>query len=184
MVPTLESARLVLRPLSIKDAPQIQSLFPHWEIVRHLNKIVPWPYPVDGALTFLRESALPGMAQGDEWTWSLRLKTQPEQLIGCINLSRKGDTNRGFWLGLDWQGRGLMTEACDAVTDFWFETLGFEVLRVPKAKDNTASRRISLRQGMRVIREEMREYVSGKHPSEIWELTRDEWRNGKARRVH
>ena len=44
-----------------------------------------------------------------------------------------------------------MTEASDAVTDFWFNTLKFPVLRVPKAIANTASRRISEKQGMRVI---------------------------------
>jgi [ribosomal protein S5]-alanine N-acetyltransferase len=168
-----------LRPLEVADAPQIQVLFPHWKIVRQLNKFVPWPYPPDGALQFLKSSALPTMERGDEWNWSLRLKTAPEQIIGCINLTGNGDVNRGFWLGLDWQGRGLMTEACDAVTDFWFETLGFEVLRVCKAKDNVASRCISLHQGMRVVREEMREFVCGKLPSEVWELTRDEWRNRK-----
>ncbi len=36
-----------------------------------------------------------------------------------------------------------MTEACEAVTDFWFNTLKFPVLRAPKAAANTASRRIS-----------------------------------------
>jgi hypothetical protein len=35
-----------------------------------------------------------------------------------------------------------MTEACDAVTDYWFDVLREPVLRVPKAA-NGASRRIS-----------------------------------------
>ena len=37
-----------------------------------------------------------------------------------------------------------MTEAADAVTDYWFNTLKFPVLRVPKAAANIASRRVSL----------------------------------------
>lgn len=181
MVPTLQTERLILRPLELADAPQVQQLFPHWEIVRQLNKFVPWPYPADGALQFLANSALPGMTRGDEWTWSIRLKSGPGQLIGCINLVKGDVTNRGFWLGLPWHGKGYMTEACDAVTDFWFETLGFEVLRVSKATDNTASRKISLHQGMRVVRQEMREFVSGNLPAEAWEITREEWRKRKAR---
>jgi RimJ/RimL family protein N-acetyltransferase len=36
-----------------------------------------------------------------------------------------------------------MTEACEAVTDFWFNTLQFPVLRAPKAVANIASCRIS-----------------------------------------
>gem|GEM_PF-4771929 len=50
--PTLETARLALRPVEMADAPAIQRLFPQWEIVRHLNAGVPWPYPEDGAESF------------------------------------------------------------------------------------------------------------------------------------
>jgi len=176
MTSQLETARLFLRPLQLEDADQIQLLFPHWEIVRHLASVIPWPYPPDGALTFIRDIALPAMARGDEWHWTLRLKTDPDLAIGSIGLKRHESDNRGFWIGREWQRRGLMTEAADAVTDFWFDTLKFPVLRVPKAIANTDSRRISEKQGMRVIATEERDYVSGRLPAEIWEITADEWR--------
>jgi RimJ/RimL family protein N-acetyltransferase len=91
-----------------------------------------------------------------------------------------GDDNRGFWLGLPWQGRGLMTEACAWANDFWFETLGFPMLRVAKAAANKASRRISEKQGMRLVGIGEKDYVSGRLPSEIWEITAEEWREWKA----
>ena len=83
--------------------------------------------------------------------------------------------NRGFWLGLPWQGQGLMMEAANAVTGFWFDVLGFDVLRVAKAIANTTSRGISEKQGMRVIAIVERDYVSGRLPAEIWEISADEW---------
>jgi ribosomal-protein-alanine N-acetyltransferase len=141
-VPSLETQRLLLRPLRLEDADQVQILFPHWEIVKYLNNKVPWPYPADGARTFYQDVALPAMARGDQWNWSIFLASDPQQLIGSIGLVR-GEDNRGFWLGLPWHGRGLMTEAADAVTDFWFDVLKFPVLRVPKAIANAASRRVS-----------------------------------------
>jgi RimJ/RimL family protein N-acetyltransferase len=177
----LETPRLVLKPLALEDAEAVQALFPHWEIVRYLNRLVPWPYPPDGALTFFRDIALPAIARGDEWIWTLRLKTDPAQIIGSIGLKRSDDENRGFWLGLPWHGRGLMTEAADAVTHFWFEQLQFPVLRVPKAVANKASRRISEKQGMRVIAVVERDYVSGRGTAEIWEITAAEWRLRRAR---
>jgi RimJ/RimL family protein N-acetyltransferase len=70
-----------------------------------------------------------------------------------------------------------MSEACDAVTNYWFNVLKFPVLRAPKAVANTASRRISQRQGMRVVATVEREYVSGRLPAEIWEITAQEWRS-------
>lgn len=182
MVPVLETERLLLRPITLEDAPQIQQLFPHWELVKFLNAKVPWPYPADGTLTHIRDASLPAMARGECWCWTIRLKERPEQIIGCLDLVKSETTNRGFWLGIPWQGKGYMREAADAATEFWFETLEMPLLRVPKAIDNTASRKISVSQGMRVVREEMRDYVSGKHPSETWEITRDEWRKRKPNR--
>src|ERR1700681_3244095 len=157
-VPSLETPRLLLRPLELADADDTQIWFPHWDVVKHLNSRIPWPYPPDGARQFYQQVELPAMARGDHWTWSIRLKADRHRLIGSISLM-KGDENRGFWLGLPWHGQGLMTEASDAVTDFWFDVLRFPVLRVPKAIANTASRRISEKQGMRVVALVERDYV-------------------------
>jgi [ribosomal protein S5]-alanine N-acetyltransferase len=182
VTPSLDTPRLVLRPLQLADAEQVQVLFPHWEIVRYLTRTVPWPYPPDGAHTHYRDIKLPAIARGDEWVWTLRLKTEAERIIGSIGLMKGETNNRGFWLGLPWHGQGLMTEACNVVTDFWFNTLGFPVLRAPKAVDNVASRRISQKSGMRLVAREERDYVSGRLPSEIWEITAEEWNAQKKRK--
>lgn len=181
MTPMGETARLILRPLALEDAPQIQALFPQWEIVRYLRNIVPWPYPPDGALTFFRDVALPAIDRGEQWTWTLRLKSGPDQIIGVITLTNGEGDNRGFWLDPAFQGRGLITEACVWVNDYWFETLGKPLLRVSKAVANRTSIRISERMGMRLVGHGEKDYVSGRFPSEIWEITAEEWNEWKAR---
>jgi len=175
-ITTLETRRLMLRPLTLDDAPAIQATFPQWEIVRFLAGHVPWPYPPDGAESFLRNVALPGIARGEEWHWGLRPKSEPERLIGVISLMARENNNRGFWIAPDWQGQGLMSEAAAAVTDFWFDVLGRDVLRAPKAVENIASRRISERSGMRMIGTHIHSFVSGEHPAQMWEITAAEWR--------
>jgi RimJ/RimL family protein N-acetyltransferase len=175
MLPELETERLVLRPVTLADAARIHELFAHWEIVRLLNAKVPWPLPPEGVVTHLRDEALPNMERGEAWDWTLRLKAEPDTIIGRIGLYLGAD-NRGFWMGLPWQGKGLMSEAVIAVTDYWFEVLGFPVLRVPKAMENAASRRISEKMGMRVVEVKESEYVSGRLASETWEITAEEWR--------
>ncbi|MGY6269320.1 GNAT family N-acetyltransferase [Achromobacter denitrificans] len=174
--PALATARLVLRPLDIQDADAIQRIFPQWEVVRFLADQVPWPYPPDGARAYLEQAAIPAMRRGAEWHWSIRTREEPGRLIGIVSLMDDGTgNNRGFWLDPACQGRGYMTEACEAATAYWFETLGKPLLRAPKAAANTASRRISLRGGMRLVGTEERGYVSGRLPTEIWEITREEW---------
>lgn len=174
------TGRLILQPLELADAEQIQAIFPRWEIVRYLKNVVPWPYPADGARYFCENIALPQAAHGESWHWTLRLKSAPDQVIGVINLRKGTGNHRGFWLGLDWQGHGLMSEACVWVNDYWFGTLGFPVLRVAKAAGNHASRRISERQGMRLVGTAMKDYVAGRMESEVWEITAEEWRTWKA----
>jgi ribosomal-protein-alanine N-acetyltransferase len=176
VIPRLETERLLLRPLELSDAGQVQQIFPHWEIVRYLINAVPWPYPPNGVLTFFRDVALPAISRGEEWHWTLRLRADPLRIIGKVSLMTKENNNRGFWLGLPWQGKGLMTEAVDAITDYWFNALGFPVLRAPKAAPNLASRRISEKNGMRIVAHEERDYVGGRFPTEIWEITAEEWR--------
>jgi ribosomal-protein-alanine N-acetyltransferase len=173
--PTLYTERLILRPLQLADAEAVQREFPHWEVVRYLNAAVPWPYPADGALSYLRDVALPAVAAGKEWHWTIRLNSAPEQLIGKISLMDQTDNHRGFWLAPAWQGQGLMTEACAVVTDYWFNALQRPVMRVPKAAPNIGSRKLSERAGMRLIRSDEDDFVSGRFPREIWEITREEW---------
>lgn len=180
MIPAGETRRLLLLPLELADAAGIQEQFPRWEIVRFLQNRVPWPYPPDGALTFIRDTALPAMERGEAWHWTLRLKAASGRIIGMISLLRDDENNRGFWLVCEHQGRGLMSEACEWANDFWFDTLGFPLLRVSKAAANLPSRRISEKQGMRMVGETEGDYISGRLHSEIWEITADEWRAWKA----
>lgn len=174
--PVLETPRLILRPLELANAVEVQPLFAQWEIVRQLNVRVPWPFPAGGVETYYRDDALPAIQRGDEWHWTLRLKDDPAvKIIGSIALVRQGNTNRGFWIAPEWQGQGLMTEAAREVTRFWFEDLNQPILRIKKARDNAASRAISLRQGMRCVAQTEDDYVSGHLPTEHWELTAEDW---------
>jgi RimJ/RimL family protein N-acetyltransferase len=174
-LPTFETVRLFLQPLCIEDAPLIQAVFPQWEIVKYLGAQVPWPYPEDGAEQFIRHVAIPAMEAGEAWHWSIRPKSTPHALIGVISLMDKPDENRGFWLDPKWQGQGMMSEAADAVTEYWFGELGKSQMRIPKAIDNLPSRKISQRSNMRIIATIQKQLVCGECTSEVWEITKDEW---------
>jgi len=175
--PRLATERLILAPLTLADAETAQALFPHWEIVRYLaSPPVPWPFPRDSALTFFRDAALPAMAHGEAWIWTIRTNDAPERTIGVIELRDEDRNNRGFWLGLSWHGRGYMTEACEATADFWFESLGRGILYEPRAAANIASRRIAEKTGMRLVETGTESFVAGTLPSELWAITREEWR--------
>ena len=174
--PTLETRRLLVSPLTLADSDAIQRIFPKWEIVKFLLSAVPWPYPEDGALAYIRDVALPGVERREEWAWTVRLRSNASAIIGSISLFTKEDENRGYWLDPDYHGAGLMLEACEATNRFWFETLGRPVLRELKAAANVASVRLSQRQQMTLFWEGERKFVSGRLPAQIWQLTAGDWR--------
>jgi ribosomal-protein-alanine N-acetyltransferase len=178
--PILLTQRLELRPVELADHEAIQRKFPKWEVVKLLAAGVPWPYPSDGALRFVRDVTLPAVERAEEWAWTIRREAVPNELIGAISLFAKDGENRGYWLDPEWQGQGLMLEACEATSRFWFEQLRRSVLREYKAVENEGSRRLSERQHMRVIWRGERDFVAGRLPAETWELSADEWRRARA----
>jgi RimJ/RimL family protein N-acetyltransferase len=176
--PVLETPRLILRPICLEDAPRVQELFPYWEIVQYMAATIPWPYPDDGAEYFIREVALPAMAIGEEYYWSIAERSDPEsKLIGLISLSPKSEYNRGFWIGQAYQKRGYMTEAVIAINDFAFDTLGMDKLILNNAEPNIASHRIKEVSGARIERTiPEHPYIGGQKLTQIrWLLTREAW---------
>ena len=175
--PVLETARLVLRPLQMRDAPAIQRIFPQWEVVRHLHAGVPWPYPEDGAATNTAMS-LETRAKGEKFYWVITLKGGDDEARGRIDLwpdDGQGQDMRGFWLDPELQGRGLMTEAAEAVTRYAFEVLGWPHLYLTNSVANVASGRIKEKQGATKLRVEPKDFVSGPGERQVWILTREAW---------
>ncbi len=173
--PELRTERLIMMPLTLADAPFYQQSMGDWGMVRYITANMPWPYPATEGLRYVRKDALPAMARGKEWHWTLRLHENPQQMIGMVSLMNLRDDNRSFWMAKPWQGRGLTREACEAANRFWFETLGKTTLRVAKAADNEASRRVSIGEGMQVVMRRPQAFVCGTREEEIWELTRAQW---------
>ena len=173
--PPFQTARLRLRPLQIGDAPTIQAQFERWEVVRYLNASVPWPYPPEGARIYLEQVLLPATQAGREQGWGLFLLDNPEQLIGAITLAVEGDENRGFWLTPEFWGQGLMSEACQCLTDYVFTDLGWTELVTGNAADNEASSRIKIQQGFQPVATFEKPFVGGTMTYIQWKLTHQAW---------
>lgn len=69
--PILETERLLLKPVTIKDAPALQGHFNNWNIIKNLLDTVPWPYPKDGTEDYLKNRVLPLIEKGETYVWEL-----------------------------------------------------------------------------------------------------------------
>lgn len=180
-IKSFKTPRLLLRGVTEKDIPAYEKHFIDYEIIRHLSAGVPWPYPEDGVKKFLTEVILPKQGQ-DSWMWGIYLKENPQELIGAIELWRKGKPeHRGFWLSRAHQGKGIMTEATEPITEHAFNDLDFEKLLFANAVGNRASRRVKEKSGARFLRTEPAKFVDPQYKEhEVWELTREQWLENKA----
>ncbi len=125
---------------------------------------------------FLNNLVLP--RQGvDRWCFGIFLKTNPDELIGCVDLWREPvPENRGFWLGKEHWGNGYMTEAVAPITEYAFTKLGFEKLYFTNAVGNQASRRVKEKSGATYLETRAAKFVDPKFTqTELWELTKENW---------
>lgn len=183
--PIIYTDRMLLRPLAASDAPAIQQHFNNWNIIKNLATVVPWPYPDDGAETFIR-GELEKIARGEEiFQWVLVLQNGDGQAIGNISFrpraeGRKG--NRGFWLAEPYWNRGLMTEAVEVVNDFAFHTLGLESFFVCNVASNEASRRVKQKTGAEFVGYIELKHHNGQSRSEKWIVRCEDWLRRNPRR--
>ncbi len=58
-VPVLETLRLLLREATEADVPSWEKHIVDYEVIRHLARSVPWPYPKGGVLDYVRTQVAP-----------------------------------------------------------------------------------------------------------------------------
>ncbi|MCU0495274.1 MAG: GNAT family N-acetyltransferase [Chloroflexaceae bacterium] len=146
--PTLTTLRLVLRPFTLADAPQVQLLAGAFEVA-DTTLHIPHPYP-DG----LAESWIARHA--DEFrsrtavTYAITTRETGE-LCGAISLSISQQHQRaemGYWLGVDYWNRGYTTEAAGALLAYGFTSLNMHRVQAGHYGRNPASGRVMQKIGM------------------------------------
>lgn len=175
VIPTFETERLLLKPISLDDVEGYEKGFVDYDVIRHLAAHVPWPYPVGGVQDFMENHLLPHQGKS-KWCWGIFLRTDQKNLIGSIEIRLSTTDNRGFWLAKKYWGKGYMTEAVDPVMAYAFEELNFEKMVFTNAKGNQRSRRIKEKTGAKFIGLKSAKFTDPQYTdSEVWELTKACW---------
>lgn len=121
--PILTTERLTLRQLSPDDQQDIFALRSDPEINKFLNR--PPCRTNEDAINFIKK-VNDNIEKGGTYYWAITL-TATKALAGTIclfDLSRENNScETGYELLAKFQGRGIMKEAVQAVTDFVFLTL-------------------------------------------------------------
>lgn len=148
---SLVTSRLLLRIFQPGDAPEVERLLNDKEIASNTRSI-DFPYPLGGGIKWI-ENQTQLRSSGDAYCFAIcKLdSTNEERLMGAIALTvNKTDHNAelGYWMGRDFWNRGYCTEACHAIVEFGFETLGLQKLTSHHLSRNPASGRVLDKIGM------------------------------------
>lgn len=129
-VPTLHTARLVLRDLRPEDLHAVTELAGDYEVSKWLVP-VPHPYSRADAEDFLRMD----VAGEIGLLWVI---VCDGAVIGAVSTGKE----LGYWLGRPFWGQGYMTEAARAAVDFSFASSETAEMKSSHFVGNHGSRRV------------------------------------------
>jgi len=147
--PTLTTARLLLRPFVLTDAPDVQRLCNVREIALN-TLLIPHPYP-DGMAEQWIASQVENFAKGEVITFAITLR-EGSELAGAIGMRIQLDNDCaeiGYWVGVPYWGRGFATEAARAVVVYGFDRLVLNRIFAEHFTRNASSGRVLQKIGMR-----------------------------------
>lgn len=144
---TLTTGRLRLRAFTEDDTDEVCRLCQDPGIQRWT--MVPSPYERKHAAEFTGQIVPEGWRTATNPTFAL-VAPEDGKPMGSISVMLRtlsGTWEVGFWLGADYRGRGLMTEAVTEIARWSFTRLGATRLEWRAEVGNTDSRAVALRAG-------------------------------------
>jgi ribosomal-protein-alanine N-acetyltransferase len=146
--PTLHTARLVLRPFTADDAPDLRRYLSDAAVAGN-TLTVPHPYPDAAADEFIAGLA-PAWAARKRATWAVT-RAGDGALVGAIGLKLTLAHKRaevGYWIARPEWGNGYATEATRRLIAYAFDTLGLHRVEAHHFVENPASGRVLVNAGM------------------------------------
>lgn len=149
----IRTERLILRPFVQGDAAAI---YQNWACDPEVTRYLSWQSFSDpaGAEAIL-QIWLNAYSSPDTYRWGIALKEDCDTVFGSIDVvradNRSGQTELGYCLSRQLWGKGIMTEAVQAVVSYLFDC-GYTKITAKYDTRNPGSGRVMKKCGMRFER--------------------------------
>ena len=132
--------RCTIRPWRLDDAESLAKHANDRKVWLGLRDLFPHPYTIDDAHELLQKKII-------EQSATIFCIEINGAAVGGIGIHPGQDVHRhtatlGYWLGAEFWGRGIMTEAVAALTDFCFENFPLRRISAEVFANNPASARV------------------------------------------
>jgi RimJ/RimL family protein N-acetyltransferase len=178
--PVLKTRRLLLRPFTTGDGPEVRRLAGDRAIADNTLNI-PHPYEEGMAEDWIATHR-DDYRRGTGVVFALTLRSDGS-LVGAISLMDISAGHRaelGYWIGRPFWGRGYCTEAARAVLDYAFGELGLERVHASYFQGNESSGRVMRKLGMSYEGCRRRHVRKGRRliDLELYGILREDWTRG------
>ena len=138
---------VILRKLNPSDAATLASIANNKKIADNLRDVFPHPYTLKDAEWFIQFDS----NESPDHRWAIEYNSK---LCGIIGLHVKEDVYAqnleiGYWLGEEYWGKGIMTQAIQQVLKIGFEDLNCHRIYASVFDYNDGSRRVLEKAGFR-----------------------------------
>lgn len=135
---------------------------------------LPFPYPRELADAWIADTRIRSQ-QGDAYHFAI---TRDDILLGCVGLvtdRRSRSASLGYWLGRDYWGQGIATQAAGSAARWALTSLPIDKVTADVALDNPASAAVLRRLGFSETGVARKSFLSrgGEHPITQYASTRD-----------
>ena len=132
--------RCTIRPWRLDDAESLARHANNRKVWLAVRDLFPHPYTIQDAHEFLQRA----ISEQAEMKFCIEIEGAA---VGGIGVHPREDVHRdtatvGYWLGEEFWGCGIMTEAVSVVTDFCFENFPLRRIAAEVFANNPASARV------------------------------------------
>ena len=132
-----------LRVFAEKDAGEIFKVV--WENYEHLRPFLHWvteDYSLESAREFIGQTQS-AFAENSGQTYGIFYNEKIVGVIGFITFNWESKrTEIGYWIDGNYEGKGIITEACKVLINYAFDELEMNRIEIRCATENTRSRAI------------------------------------------
>jgi RimJ/RimL family protein N-acetyltransferase len=171
--PTIETARLVLRPLRLEDFEPWAAFAADEPTMRHLGGVQSRSQAWRGFMTVAGAWSMNGYSM-----FSVVEKASG-RWVGRLGPWMPADwpgTEVGWGVIRDCWGRGYATEGAAAAIDWAFDSLGWTEVIHTIDPANTASQNVARRLGAQLLRQDRLPPPYHETPIDVWGQSREAWR--------
>jgi RimJ/RimL family protein N-acetyltransferase len=170
----IASPPILLRMLTLADAPRVADLCGDWEVAQ-MTALIPHPYSLEMAQSFIT-ACREACEVGPMPTYAIA-RAEDGALVGAIGITStpEGGESLGYWVGRTHWGNGYATAAGRAMLALAFSRLEIDAMTAIHLVRNPASGRVMAKCGMTEVRREMRPHRGEVEEFRIWRIDAAGW---------